>query len=185
MAIVVRAAGAPEAMEDLDAWLRADPRIARHAELRRVRPPGAGGTMGGGLEALQLVVGSGFNLATLVLSYLAWRTSRAQAGQPVRVVIEHGTRTTAADDASPGTARRMRRDLGVDGGDGNGRAPGGDREPGGGGHGAGPAGDGGDGGDGRTGPGDGDRDGEAAGNGDGGSGGAGSTRGGGSGDGAA
>lgn len=180
MAIVVRAegAGAPEAMEDLDAWLRADPRIARHAELRRVRPPDAGGTMGGGLEALQLVVGSGFDLAALVLSYLAWRTSRAQAGQPVRVVIEHGTRTTAADDASPGTARRMRRDLGVDGGDGNGPASGGDGEPGGDANGAGP------GGDGRTGPGDGDRDGEAAGNGDGGGGGAGSTRGGGSGDGA-
>ncbi|MFC4008979.1 esterase-like activity of phytase family protein [Nonomuraea purpurea] len=68
----------------------------REANISLQPAPQASDTMGPDFEVIQLIVDSGFQLATLALAFLAWRQDREQAGQ---LVVElDGTMRAVSDD---------------------------------------------------------------------------------------
>ncbi|MEU2358599.1 hypothetical protein ABZ599_37505 [Streptomyces misionensis] len=72
-------------LRSLYEWLLADPACRRHArpalESRTATVPGA---QGGLIDVLSLVLGTGFNAASLAVAVAAWRCSRP--GTPTLVV---------------------------------------------------------------------------------------------------
>ncbi|QKW06150.1 hypothetical protein HUT18_06775 [Streptomyces sp. NA04227] len=97
---------AEEELRSLHMWLLADPAARRHAgpELGTSRAP-VPGAQGDLLDVVSLVVGSGFNAATLALSLVAWRGTRPQ--QPTMTVERpDGMRITVAYSSAE-EARRL------------------------------------------------------------------------------
>ncbi|UUU18960.1 effector-associated constant component EACC1 [Streptomyces sp. DSM 40750] len=81
-------------LRSLNEWLLADTACRRHA--RPALGPGAvavPGAQGGLVEVLNLVLGTGFNAASLALAIASWRRSRPQR---TTLVVERadGTRVT-------------------------------------------------------------------------------------------
>lgn len=93
-----------EELRSLYAWLLDDSRARRCAEVEweETAPAPAEG-MGGLLDVLSLVLGSGFSAASLALSLAQWRDMRGRPGPGVAVERPDGTRvvvnTGSVEDA--------------------------------------------------------------------------------------
>jgi len=87
-----------QAQRSLAEWLRNDDEIRRMALVRLAHTAPGSGEMGVGLDVVQLVVDSGFQVASLALAYAAWHGSRP--GQP-SVTIEHGGVRVTVNGADP------------------------------------------------------------------------------------
>lgn len=105
------AASADGELRSLYGWLLNEPEIRRHARVSLVSEEPEAGRMGAALEAVKLVVDSGFQAANLALAYAAWR-----AGRPSRsvVTIERDGTTVSLADADPDEIDKIVRLLGED-----------------------------------------------------------------------
>ncbi|MFB4318304.1 hypothetical protein [Actinomadura sp. 21ATH] len=114
MAITIRmdGPGADEELRSLHDWLLNDPDIRRHAKISLQSAETRPGQMGGTLEAVQLVVDSGFQTASLVLGYLAWRATRRS--KPEATIERESTRIPLSE-ASEETAESVAKKLDSDG----------------------------------------------------------------------
>ncbi|HEV7899066.1 MAG TPA: hypothetical protein VGP31_14620 [Planosporangium sp.] len=102
MQVRVRVAdGLVDEFRSLLSWLRDEPEVRRHGELRVAAGDAEPGYLGSGLEVLTLVLGSGLTAAQLVTSIILWRASRSR---PVRVIIECEGRDVPVDTADAGEA---------------------------------------------------------------------------------
>ncbi|OPG04755.1 hypothetical protein B1R27_24075 [Streptomyces sp. GKU 895] len=93
------AAGAEQYLRSLYEWLLADAACRRHARPElgscTVEVPGAQGEL---IDVLSLVLGTGFNAASLGVAIAAWRRSRPQV--PALVIARaDGTRITMTEAA--------------------------------------------------------------------------------------
>jgi hypothetical protein len=114
MSIDIRITG-PQATEDMSSlyrWLRDEPDIRRNAVIELTYKPGPEGTLGPVTDAIQLVVNDGFELATLVLTYLGWRTTRKKPPSGGDVTIERDGTTVHLSDADPDLVQKVIRELG-------------------------------------------------------------------------
>lgn len=57
-------------------WLRDEPEIRRHANVTLVTGVPEPGGLGASVEAIQLIVDAGFQLANLALAFAAWKATR-------------------------------------------------------------------------------------------------------------
>jgi Effector Associated Constant Component 1 len=64
-------------LHSLTDWLRNEPAIRQHAKITIEQSAPKPGKMGTTLEAIQLAIGSGFQLANLALAIASWRRSGA------------------------------------------------------------------------------------------------------------
>lgn len=71
-------------------WLRNEPDIRKHAQISLYQPPPEPGRMGVSLEAVNLILSSGFSLANLAVAIAALRRS---GGNTAPLVIEDGNIT--------------------------------------------------------------------------------------------
>ena len=98
---------AAEELRSLYSWLLADSQARRCAEVEweeSVPAPVEG--MGGVLDVLSLVLGSGFSAASLAVSLAQWRDVRGRSGQGVTVERADGTKVVI-DTASVEEAERL------------------------------------------------------------------------------
>lgn len=115
MAILIRMSG-PDADQELSsllAWLGEEPEIRQHARVSMVAEPGPS-DMGAAFEAIQLVVNSGFQAASLALAYASWRATRR--ARPDTTIEVDRTRQAALDDAEPDIVKVIVRVLEQDSG---------------------------------------------------------------------
>jgi hypothetical protein len=75
-------------------WLVAEPEIRRDGRPTAEEAGGGEGEMGGALEAISLIVGSGVSLGQLFVAIAAWRATRPR---PHRVSVELPDRTIAIE----------------------------------------------------------------------------------------
>ncbi|MFJ9668482.1 hypothetical protein ACIRPP_28355 [Streptomyces sp. NPDC101219] len=102
-------AAAEEELRSLHTWLSADPHARRHADLRwdtAGRMPDGG--MGGLLDVLSLVIGSGFSAASLAVSVTQWRATRGGNAPAVSVEGPDGARVTISDVSADEAERLLR-----------------------------------------------------------------------------
>jgi hypothetical protein len=113
MSIFIRVGGdgADGELRSLYGWLLNEPEVRRHAKVSLVSGEPEAGRMGAGLEAVKLVVDSGFAAANLALAYAAWRTSRPSTSV---VTIERDGTTVSLTDADPGEIDKIVRLFGAD-----------------------------------------------------------------------
>ncbi|WP_447036987.1 effector-associated constant component EACC1 [Streptomyces sp. DSM 118878] len=81
MNILVRCSSedSEQELRSLAAWLGADRTVRRSVDVElRSDVPSAPGHQGNGIDLLALVIGSGFNAASLAVSILAWRSTRPE-----------------------------------------------------------------------------------------------------------
>jgi Effector Associated Constant Component 1 len=113
MTIEIRIAG-PQAAEDLASlhqWLSDEPAIRRNARIKLTYKNGPRGTLGPIEDAIQLALNDGFQIATLVLSYLGWRSSRQHAPEGQQVIIERDGMTVSLSAADPDLVQTVVREL--------------------------------------------------------------------------
>lgn len=82
---------ADEELSSLYRWLNDEPEVRQHARVSMVAAEPGPSDMGAAFDVIQLAVDSGFQAATLALSYAAWRANRPHRPQ---VTLER-------DDAKP------------------------------------------------------------------------------------
>ncbi|MFJ6834892.1 hypothetical protein [Streptomyces sp. NPDC091209] len=97
----------PEAeLRSLHMWLMADPVARRHAKpALGASCPLPSGAQGGTVDLVSLVVGSGFNAASLAMSLVAWRATRPQ--RPTVTVDRADGLTITISDSSAEEALRL------------------------------------------------------------------------------
>ncbi|MFB6822444.1 hypothetical protein ACFCXA_12720 [Streptomyces virginiae] len=79
-------------LRSLSAWLEADRTVVRHIQVEPTSElPRLPGQQGDGIDVLSLVLGTGFNAASLATAIACWRATRSQ---PPTLVVERsdGTR---------------------------------------------------------------------------------------------
>ncbi|MET9619111.1 effector-associated constant component EACC1 [Kitasatospora indigofera] len=74
-------------LRSLHAWLGADPAVRRSAAVSLVEGSAEPGSMGGLLEAVQLVTENGWSAASFVMTVVTWRQTRSR---PPRVTLRRG-----------------------------------------------------------------------------------------------
>lgn len=89
----------------LHEWFLDDPDVARHAKIDLVEAEPESGAMAGDIETISLIVSSTFNLASLALAYVTWRSS--QAAPPAPVEITANGLLIVVEDASQESAERI------------------------------------------------------------------------------
>ena len=85
-------------------WLTLDPEVRRDATVRRVPAPAKAGDMGGTLDVINVVLGNGIAIGSLLVAVAAWRESRPR---PPVTRIERDGISIVIEDASPETVRRV------------------------------------------------------------------------------
>src|SRR5690606_32499128 len=106
-------AAAEEELRSLHDWLLADPHARRHADMRwdmAGRMPD--GAMGGLLDVLSIVIGSGFSAASLAVSITQWRSTRGVNGRSVFVEGPDVARLTISDVSVDEAERQLLMVLG-------------------------------------------------------------------------
>jgi hypothetical protein len=93
--------GSVDESRSLFTWLRDEPLVRRHGAPTVADGDSSPGSMGGAVDVLGLVLGSGLSTAQLVLSVIMWRAAR---GRPVRVIIERDGREVPVDTDDPDEA---------------------------------------------------------------------------------
>ncbi|MER7730093.1 hypothetical protein ABTX80_04355 [Streptomyces erythrochromogenes] len=89
-------------------WLRGDEVVGDQAEVELSRSPLRKGDMGVAFEAVQIVVDSGFQMASLIVAVAAWRrTQPAEA----KVVIEGSRVRVTLDTDDPDKIRQIAQAL--------------------------------------------------------------------------
>jgi predicted dehydrogenase len=94
-------------------WLTVDPQVVPDTTVSLApepAPPGAGEM--GALEVVNVVLGNGVALGSLVVAVCSWRESRSR---PPTVRIERDDVSVVIEDASPETVRRVIEALTDDG----------------------------------------------------------------------
>ncbi|MGW7026859.1 effector-associated constant component EACC1 [Streptomyces xanthophaeus] len=93
-----------QGLRQLAEWLRGDELVADQAEIELTRAPVGRGDMGAAFETVQVVVDSGFQLASLIVAIAAWRRTRpAQGG----VTIERDQVRVTIDTDDPEKIRQV------------------------------------------------------------------------------
>jgi hypothetical protein len=99
-----------EELRSLYGWLLSDPLARRHA--RPVLAGGKalpGGAQGDVIDLISLILGSGFNAASLALSLVSWRATRPQ--DPLITIELPDGRSITISQTSPGQARALLESL--------------------------------------------------------------------------
>ena len=114
MAIWIRMTGesSDEDLRSFYAWLRDDEELRLSAIISMEPAAARPGDMGGATDVVQLVIGDGFQLASLAIAYLSWRATRPS--QP-KVTIETGGVRITLDGSDPDLVSSMMKSLKVDG----------------------------------------------------------------------
>jgi hypothetical protein len=113
MLITIRMDG-PEAekeLRSLHSWLLDEPAIRRDARVTLRSADARPGEMGATLEAVQLVIDSGFQASGLVFAYLAWRATRRNKPDGT---IERGDTKIPLSEATEETAESVAKKLDSD-----------------------------------------------------------------------
>jgi Effector Associated Constant Component 1 len=100
--------GSVDDSRSLRSWLRDEPAVRRHGAPVVPADEATTGQMGGGLEVLTLILGSGLSAAQLVASIILWRASH---GRPIRVIIERDDRRVPVDTDDPDAAATIAAEL--------------------------------------------------------------------------
>ncbi|MGW6940836.1 effector-associated constant component EACC1 [Streptomyces xanthophaeus] len=93
-----------QSLRQLAEWLRGDEVVADQAEIELTRAPLGRGDMGAAFETVQVVVDSGFQLASLVVAIAAWRRTRPVQGG---VTIERNEVRVTIDTDDPEKVRKI------------------------------------------------------------------------------
>jgi hypothetical protein len=112
-----------QAAGSLYRWLTLDPQVRRDTMVSIVSAPPGAGEMGGSLEAIDVLIGNGLAIGSLLLAISSWRTSRPR---PPTIRIERDGVSITIEDASPETVRRIvdaLTDRPADPGEGEGDGP--------------------------------------------------------------
>ncbi|MEV4040418.1 effector-associated constant component EACC1 [Streptomyces umbrinus] len=103
---------AEEELRSLHAWLLADSRARRYAEVQwdaaEQTPPGGMGEL---LDVVSLVIGSGFSATSLAVSIAQWRNTRGESAPSVTVERLDGARVTISDMPADEAERLLRTAL--------------------------------------------------------------------------
>jgi hypothetical protein len=103
--------GAESELRSLYGWLLNEPEVRRYAKVSLVSDVPAAGQMGVDLEAVKLVLDSGFAALNLALAYAGWRSTRSSK---TGVTIEREGTTISLSDADPDEIDKIVRLLGAD-----------------------------------------------------------------------
>lgn len=102
-----------EELRSLHAWLLADSRARRYAEVQwdtaAQTPPGGMGEL---LDVVTLVIGSGFSATSLAVSIAQWRNTRGESTPSVTVERPDGMRVTISDAPADEAEQMLRIALG-------------------------------------------------------------------------
>jgi hypothetical protein len=90
-------------LRSLHDWLRREPSL-RQAEVSLKQAPTRPGSMGGWVEAVQMITDNGWQAASFVLSLMTWRQTRA--GSP-QVTIRRGDVEVTIPSGNPEEAARI------------------------------------------------------------------------------
>lgn len=90
-------------LRSLHGWLRREPSL-RQAEVSLKQAPARPGSMGGWVEAVQMITDNGWQAASFVLSLMTWRQTRA--GSP-QVTIRRGDVEVTVPSGNPEEAARI------------------------------------------------------------------------------
>jgi hypothetical protein len=90
-------------LRSLEDWLRREPSL-RSAVVSLKQAPARPGSMGGWVEAVQMVTDNGWQAASFVLSLMTWRQTRP--GSP-QVTIRHGDIEVDVPSGSPEEVARI------------------------------------------------------------------------------
>jgi hypothetical protein len=90
-------------LRSLQDWLRREPSL-RSTAVSLKQAPARPGSMGGWVEAVQMVTDNGWQAASFVLSLMTWRQTRA--GNP-QVTIRHGDIEVTVPSGNPEEAARI------------------------------------------------------------------------------
>jgi Effector Associated Constant Component 1 len=99
-------------LNSLADWLRNEPAIRQHAKITMEQPAPQTGQMGATFDAIQLAIGSGFQLANLALAIASWRRS----GASKTTMIVNGTVTLDSAKTEAGQISRELETGGVEDG---------------------------------------------------------------------
>ncbi|MFJ5026097.1 effector-associated constant component EACC1 [Streptomyces goshikiensis] len=97
-----------QSLHRLADWLRGDEVVGDQAEVELSRAPLRKGDMGAAFETVQIVVDSGFQLASLIVAIAAWRRTQPAEG---KVVIEGNQVRVTLDTDDPEKIRRIAQAL--------------------------------------------------------------------------
>ncbi|WP_445520981.1 effector-associated constant component EACC1 [Streptomyces sp. NEAU-174] len=95
-------------LRSLHSWLLGDTGARRWAQVEWESARAPAGAMGGALDAVSLVLSSGFSAASLAVSIVQWRTTRGSRGPSVMVERADGSRVTIGDASLEETERLLR-----------------------------------------------------------------------------
>ncbi|MEO3756014.1 hypothetical protein [Streptomyces sp. B6B3] len=113
MTLTVEGDTAEEELRSLHTWLLADPEARRGAQVElRASAPSRPDSMGGALDVISLVLGSGFSAASLAVTLAQWRGTRRHEGTTVIVERADGLKVTVSGTSTE-EAQRTLRALGV------------------------------------------------------------------------
>lgn len=100
---VIVGAGREADLRSLHGWLRREPSL-RQTEVSLKQAPARPGSMGGWVEAVQMITDNGWQAASFVLSLMTWRQTRA--GSP-QVTIRRGDVEVTVPSGNPEEAARI------------------------------------------------------------------------------
>lgn len=100
---VIVGAGRETDLRSLHDWLRREPSL-RQTEVSLKQAPTRPGSMGGWVEAVQMITDNGWQAASFVLSLMTWRQTRA--GSP-QVTIRRGDVEVTVPSGNPEEAARI------------------------------------------------------------------------------
>jgi hypothetical protein len=113
MTIEIRISGpmADEELASLYQWLRAEPDVRRHALISLTSAKPQEGELGAVLDTIQMVVGDGFQLASLALAYASWQASRTKTRPDQVVSVERDGVKVSISSADPDVVERIVHEL--------------------------------------------------------------------------
>ncbi|GAA3020270.1 effector-associated constant component EACC1 [Streptosporangium longisporum] len=95
---------AEEELRSFYRWLQDDEDVRRHARVSVRQSSPRESEMGSALEAIDLVLSNGFELANFTLAYLAWRATRRQK---VAVTLKRGDVEVTVSDADDQITKKI------------------------------------------------------------------------------
>ncbi|MFI6511666.1 hypothetical protein ACIBCT_29025 [Streptosporangium sp. NPDC050855] len=95
---------AEEELRSFYRWLQDDEDVRRHARVSLRQSSPRESEMGSALEAIDLVLSNGFELANFTLAYIAWRATRRQK---TKVTFKRGDIEVTVSDADDQTVKNI------------------------------------------------------------------------------